>query len=165
MDTRAGRAINEASSQPSRARVISLVLRGGVLEAPPAGAIGGWVLDISALVAFVEGNEYAASVRAMAERTGRTLLVPLPALAAAAQRRPALNPGARLATLLAEPMVVAVDGAVARGPHFDRLVSRASGDRLAAMVVLLATERGWPVLTDRGESLARLRPDLLVIPS
>jgi hypothetical protein len=152
-------------NQPSRARVISLVLRGGVLEAPPAGAIGGWVLDISALVAFVEGNEYAASVRGMAERTGRTLLVPLPALAAAAQRRPTLNPAPRLAALLAEPMVVAVDGAVARGPLFDRLVSRASGDRLAAMVVLLATERGWPVLTDRGESLARLRPDLLVIPS
>jgi hypothetical protein len=149
----------------SRARVISLVLRGGVLEAPPAGAIGGWVLDVSALVAFVEGNEYAASVRAMAERTGRTLLIPLPALAAAAQRRPELDPAARLRGLLAEPMVIAVDGAAARGPLFERLVSRASGDRLAAMVVLLATERGWPVLTDRGESLARLRPDLLVIPS
>jgi hypothetical protein len=148
-----------------RARVISLELRGGVLEGPPAGAIGGWVLDISALVAFVEGNEYAASVRAMAERTGRTLLVPLPALAAAAQRRPELDPAERLAGLLAEPMVVAVEGGAAGGPLFERLVSRASGDRLAAMVVLLATERGWPVLTDRGESLARLRPDLLVIPS
>jgi hypothetical protein len=30
---------------------------------------------------------------------------------------------------------------------------------------MLATERGWPVLTDRGEVLARLRPDLMVIPS
>lgn len=123
------------------------------------------MLDISALVAFVEGNEYAASVRAMAERTGRTLLIPVPALAAAAQRRPDLDPAGRFAGLLAEPMVIAVDGGEARGPLFERLVSRASGDRLAAMVVLLATERGWPVLTDRGESLARLRPDLLVIPS
>lgn len=123
------------------------------------------MLDVSALVAFVEGNEYAASVLAMAERTGRTLLVPMPALAAAAQRRPAHDPAARLAALLSEPMVIAVDCAAATGAHFDRLVSRASGDRLAAMVVLLATERGWPVLTDRGESLARLRPDLLVIPS
>src|SRR5690349_19571293 len=112
MDTRAGRAINRGENEPSRARVISLVLRGGVREAPPAGAVGGWVLDISALVAFVEGNEYAASVRAMAERTGRTLLVPLPALAAAARRRSAPNAEARLAALLAEPMVVAVDGAV-----------------------------------------------------
>jgi hypothetical protein len=62
-------------------------------------------------------------------------------------------------------MVIGVDGSAVGGPLYDRLVSRASGDRLAAMVVLLATERGWPVLTDRGESLARLRPDLLVIPS
>jgi hypothetical protein len=154
----------------SRARTISLVLRGGTLEAPPAGSVGGWVLDVSALVSFVEGNAYAASVRALAERTGRTLLVPLPALAAAARRsrfgatqRPDASP--RLAALLTEPMVIGVDGAVAAGPVFDRLVERAAGDRLAALVVMLATERGWPVLTDRGEALARLRPDLLVIPS
>ena len=154
----------------SRARTISLVLRGGTLEAPPAGSVGGWVLDISALVSFVEGNAYAASVRALAERSGRTLLVPLPALAAAA-RRSRTVPGRTRTRRRAwprcwrEPMVIGVDGAVAAGPMFDRLVERAAGDRLAAMVVMLATERGWPVLTDRGEALARLRPDLLVIPS
>jgi hypothetical protein len=163
MDTRVDTAT-------SRARVISLVLRGGTLEAPPAGSVGGWVLDISALVSFVEGNAYAASVRALAERSGRTLLVPLPALAAAVRRShhgssPRPDAASRLAALLAEPMVIGVDGAVASGPVFARLVERATGDRLAALVVMLATERGWPVLTDRGEALARLRPDLLVIPS
>jgi hypothetical protein len=163
MDTRVDTAT-------SRARVISLVLRGGTLEAPPAGSVGGWVLDISALVSFVEGNAYAASVRALAERSGRTLLVPLPALAAALRRSqygyaPRPDAAPRLAALLAEPMVIGVDGAVATGPKFDRLVERAAGDRLAALVVMLATQRGWPVLTDRGEALARLRPDLLVIPS
>lgn len=168
MDTR-------VETATSRARVISLVLRGGTLEAPPAGSVGGWVLDVSALVSFVEGDAYAASVRALAHRSGRTLLVPLPALAAAVRRsRLATAPNsvsARLedapwlAALLADPMVICVDGASAGGPLFDRLVGRAAGDRLAALVVLLATQRGWPVLTDRGEVLARLRPDLLVIPS
>jgi hypothetical protein len=158
MDTR-------AETATSRARVISLELRGGTLEAPPAGAIGGWVLDVSALVAFVEASEYAASVLSMAHRTGRTLLVPLPAVAAAAARRPYMNSAGRLGALLAEPMVISVDGSVASGSAYERLVERAAGDRLAALVVLLATQRGWPVLTDRGDSLARLRPDLLVIPS
>jgi hypothetical protein len=71
----------------------------------------------------------------------------------------------RLAGLLAEPSVVAVDGALAGGFHFDRLVARAGGDRLAALVVMLAIERSWPVLTDRGDALRRIRPDLLTIPS
>ena len=98
------------------------------------------------------------------------MLVPLPALAAAARRSrigsaPRPDAAPRLAALLAEPMVIGVDAAVASGPLFARLVERAAGDRLAALVVMLATERGWPVLTDRGEALARLRPDLLVIPS
>jgi hypothetical protein len=123
------------------------------------------VLDTGALASFVEGTAYAASVRALARRTGRTLLVPMPALAAAVRRRPGLDADFRLAALLADPMVIGVDGTVAAGPLFDRLVDRAAGDRLAALVVFLATQRGWPVLTDRGESLARLRPDLLVIPS
>jgi hypothetical protein len=159
MDTR-------VETATSRARTITLELRGVAPDAaPPAGSVGGWVLDTGALVSFVEGNAYAASVRAMAERSGRTLLVPLPALAAAARRRPGLDAGARLSALLADPMVVGVDGTVAAGPLFARLVERAAGDRLAALVVLLATERGWPVLTDRGASLARLRPDLMVIPS
>jgi hypothetical protein len=163
MDTR-------VDSVTSRARVISFVLRGGTLEAPPAGSVGGWVLDVSALVSFVEGNAYAASVRALARRSGRTLLVPLPALAAAARRSrydtaPLGDAAPRLAALLADPLVIGVDGAVAAGPMFARLVERAAGDRLAALVVMLATERGWPVLTDRGEALARLRPDLMVIPS
>ena len=161
MDTRVDTAT-------SRARTISLVLRGGTLEAPPAGSVGGWVLDVSALTSFIEGNAYAASVRAPAQRAGRTLLVPMPALAAAVRRsRNAMapDPALRLAELMRDPMVIGVEGSVAVGPLFDRLVERAAGDRLAAFVVMLATERAWPVLTDRGEALARLRPDLLVIPS
>jgi hypothetical protein len=159
MDTRVEKAT-------SRARTITLELRGtSLIAAPPAGSVGGWVLDTGALVSFVESNAYASTVRALAERSGRTLLVPLPALTAAARRRPQLDPGPRLAALLADPMVIGVDGTAVAGPAFDRLVDRAAGDRLAALVVLLATQRGWPVLTDRGESLARLRPDLMVIPS
>jgi hypothetical protein len=155
-----------AETATSRARTITFELRGTSLAtAPPAGSVGGWVLDTGALASFVEGNAYAASVRALARRTGRTLLVPMPALAAAVRRRPGLDADFRLAALLADPMVIGVDGTVAAGPLFDRLVDRAAGDRLAALVVFLATQRGWPVLTDRGESLARLRPDLLVIPS
>jgi hypothetical protein len=130
----------------------------------PAGAIGGWVLDISALLAFADATAYAACVRALAARGGRTLLVALPALAVAAARRSGIG-AQRLAGLLSDATVVVVDGSVAAGSRFDRLVDRAGGDRLAALVVLLATERGWPVLTDRGEALCRLRPDLLVIPS
>jgi hypothetical protein len=155
-----------AETATSRARTIAFELRGTSLAAAlPAGSVGGWVLDTGALASFVEGNAYAASVRALAARTGRTLLVPMPALAAAARRRPRLDADLRLAALLADPMVIGVDAAAVSGPLFDRLVERAAGDRLAALVVFLATQRGWPVLTDRGESLARLRPDLLVIPS
>jgi hypothetical protein len=145
-----------------------------------AEAPGGWVLDVSALLAFADATAYAACVRALAARTGRTLLVPLPALAVAAARR--AHPTYRTATaggglvgveaarirltgLLAEPAVVAVDGSVAVGERFDRLVTRAGGDRLAAFVVLLGADRGWPVLTDRGDVLRRIRPDLLTIPS
>jgi len=156
------------------ARVVDMQLRGLVparpgwrqqAPAPPAvDGSAGWVLDVGALLAFADGTEYAESVRVLATRAGRTLLVALPALAVAAARRPALGP-ARLAALLAEPTVVLVDGGVAKGQLFDRLVDRAGGDRLAALVVLLAVGHGWPVLTDRGESLLRLRPDLLVIPS
>lgn len=132
--------------------------------AAPAASPSGWVLDISALLAFADATAYAASVHALATRGGRTLLVALPALAVAATRRS--GPGTRrLAGLLSDAAVVVVDGSVATGARYDRLVDRAGGDRLAALVVLLATERGWPVLTDRGEALRRLRPDLLVIPS
>jgi hypothetical protein len=145
-----------------------------------AEAPGGWVLDVSALLAFADATAYAASVRALAARSGRTLLVPLPALAMAAARRAhptyrTSGPGGglvgveaariRLTGLLAESAVVAVDGSVAVGERFDRLAARAGGDRLAALVVLLGVDRGWPVLTDRGHVLQRIRPDLLTIPS
>ncbi|GIJ44652.1 hypothetical protein Val02_15380 [Virgisporangium aliadipatigenens] len=134
-------------------------------EPPAPTAAGGWVLDVSALVAFADATTYAASVLAMAHRDGRILLVPLPALAVAAARRPDPVSERRLRDLIDGPAVVAVDGRLARGRLFERLVDRSGGDRLAALVVLLATERNWPVLTERGESLRRLRPDLLVIPS
>jgi hypothetical protein len=126
--------------------------------------MGGWVLDVGALLAFADATAYAASVRALAARGDRTLLIALPALAVAAARRSGAG-ARRLAGLLSDAAVVVVDGSVATGAPFDRLVDRAGGDRLAALVVLLATERGWPVLTDRGDALRRLRPDLLVIPS
>jgi len=132
---------------------------------PDPAPAGGWVLDVSALVAFADATTYAASVRAMATRGGRILLVPLPALAVAATRRPDPVSQRRLRDLIDGPSVVAVDGRLARGRLFERLVDRSGGDRLAALVVLLATERNWPVLTERGEALRRLRPDLLVIPS
>lgn len=137
------------------------------LRRPEAGSggVSGWVLDVSALVAFGEATAYAESVRYLARRIGRTLLVPLPALAAAAQRRSGRKHAERLAALVAEPAVVTVDGAEAAGPRYDRLVDRARGDRLAALVVMLAIERGWPILSDRGDALCRLRPDLYVIPS
>lgn len=127
--------------------------------------LGGWVLDVAALLAFADALAYAESVRTMAVRTGRTLLIPLPALAVAAARRGDPGPLARFTELLAEPSVVAADARVAHGPRFSRLVDRAGGDRVAALVVLLAVERSWSVLTDRGEALRRIRPDLLTIPS
>ena len=68
-------------------------------------APGGWVLDISAMLAFADATAYAASVRAMVARTGRTLLVPLPVLAAAALRR-GYDAAGRLAGLLADPSVL-----------------------------------------------------------
>jgi hypothetical protein len=157
---------NLSSTPPSSTPVLNKPRASASADAP---ALGGWVLDVGALLSFADGTALAASVRALAVRSGRTLLVPLPALAVAAVRRAGSVPTsvahARLADLLAEPFVLAVDGAAAVGPLFDRLLTRAAGDRLAALVVMLGIQRCWPVLTDRGEALRRIRPDLMTIPS
>jgi len=126
----------------------------------------GWVLDVGALGAFAEGVVYAECVLTLARERGHTLLVPMPAVLAAYERRPADVAGPRLARLLADPVVVAADYATGALPeHLDRLIDRARGDRVAALVVHLAQTRGWPVLTDRGDVLVRLWPGLLIVPA
>lgn len=127
--------------------------------------VSGWVLDTAALLAVVDAHIYAQSVLAVAHRHAITLLVPLPALAEAYRLRPPTMAGPRLATLLNDPLLLAIDVGEVPPEHLARFADRLDGDQVAAFVAYLGAIRGWPVLTGRPALLHRAAPALLVIPA
>jgi hypothetical protein len=127
--------------------------------------LSGWVLDVAALVAFADRTRYAEAVLATATDRGLTLLVPSPALSLAYDARPHHVAGPPLAALLAHPLALPMSPSDAPPDLMAKLAEIAGGDQVAAYVAYLADSRDWPVLTDRGELLKRIRPGLTVFPA
>jgi hypothetical protein len=122
-------------------------------------AIGGRILDSSAILAFVAGAPYPSAVVWHAVEANVVLAIPSAALSEAwAYARP--EDYDVLEVLLGLPVVVVVDdlGAVVRPP-----VPPGSDPHAAAHVVRRGRERpGWAIVTGRAEALRALDPDVEV---
>jgi hypothetical protein len=122
-------------------------------------AIGGRILDSSAILAFVAGAPYPSAVVWHAVEQNVVLAIPSAALSEAwAYARPEDHDV--LEVLLGLPVVVVVDdlGAVVRPP-----VPLLSDPHAAAHVVRRGRERpGWAIVTGRAEALRALDPDVEV---
>lgn len=127
--------------------------------------VSGWVLDTAALLAVVDRHVYAQSVLALAHRYAITLVVPLPALSEAYDLRPTDVAGPRLAQLLNDPLLLAIDLEEVPPELLTKLSDLVDGDRVAAFVAYLGAVRGWPVLTSRPAKLHQVAPALMVIPA
>jgi hypothetical protein len=122
-------------------------------------AIGGRILDSSAILAFVAGAPYPSAVVWHAVEQNLVLAIPSAALSEAwAYARP--EDYDVLEVLLGLPVVVVVDdlGAVVRPP-----VPVRRDPHAAAHVVRRGRERpGWAIVTGRAEALRALDPDVEV---
>ena len=133
-----------------------------------APAIGGKVLDASALVAVVRHRLAALTWIDVARSAG--IVLDVPTLAIAEVRALRQDAGPDLADLLGHSWVVLGDLDTATVVGVDGLLAHASAadtsgtvgvevvDVLAAHVVHAATTRGWPVLTTDPARLRRLEP-------
>lgn len=123
-------------------------------------AVGGRILDSSAILGFVAGKPYSSAIVWHAVDQGVVLAVPAAALAEAWAQTPPKDHDV-LKVLLSLPVVVideltvsdAMDsGAMFAGDGRPSLVA-------AAHVVRRAQARpGWAIVTDRAETLRRLDP-------
>ena len=122
-------------------------------------AIGGKVLDASALAALARGRLSALTWLAVAETHGIVLLLPTLALTEVRALLP--DTGPLLAELLEHPCVVLAELDASTGRAVETILEAAGTfDVLAGQVVHLAQQRGWPALTDAPDRLRRLAPDL-----
>ncbi|MEV0650022.1 hypothetical protein AB0I28_32670 [Phytomonospora sp. NPDC050363] len=125
-------------------------------------ALGGLVLDSSALIALASGSAYVHGWSAVAAKQGLTLYVPGAALSEALL----VCPGAvELMEFAARhPMVhqVAVPPLDLRNRIHQLHASTGFCDPVAAWVVIAARERGQVVLTSDAGRLRRLDPGVLV---
>jgi hypothetical protein len=128
-------------------------------------SLSGWVLDVAALVAFADRTRYAEAALATATHRGLTLLVPLPALSLAYDARPHHIADPPLAALLGHPLALPMSPSDVPPDLMAKLTEISGGDQIAAHVAYLADSRDWPVLTDRGELLQRIRPGLTIFPA
>jgi hypothetical protein len=119
-------------------------------------AVGGRILDSSAILAFVAGAPYPSAVVWHAVAQNVVLAIPSAALAEAwAHARP--EDRDVLEALLGLPVVVVVDDAVVACPPVP------VGAPAAAHVVRRGRERpGWAIVTGRAEALRALDPDVEV---
>jgi hypothetical protein len=126
-------------------------------------AIGGRILDSSAILAFVAGAPYPSAVVWHAVKQNVVLAIPSAALSEAwAYARP--EDYDVLEVLLGLPVVVVVDdlGAVVRPPVPLRRDPHPAAHP-AAHVVRRGRERpGWAIVTGRAEALRALDPDVEV---
>jgi hypothetical protein len=120
--------------------------------------IGGKVLDPSALAAQAQGSIAMQTWLAVTVPTG--LVLYLPELVAAEAQ--AVYPGnERLGRLLRFPTVYRAELSRADAPKVARLLVEAKAwDGTAGHVILVARQRGWPVLTTDPDRLRRIAPDL-----
>lgn len=120
--------------------------------------IGGKVLDPSALAAQAQGSIAMETWLAVSAPTG--LVLYLPELAAAEAQ--AVYPGnERLGRLLRFPTVYRADLSRTDAPQVARLLTETKAwDGTAGHVILVARQRGWPVLTTDPDRLRRIAPDL-----
>ncbi|MBV9143184.1 MAG: hypothetical protein JO115_20095 [Pseudonocardiales bacterium] len=121
--------------------------------------IGGKVVDPSALAAHVGGSFAMATWLAVANELSIVLYVP--ALAMVEVRAVYPDAQAVLSRLLAHPSVIHADLTRAQAREVARLLAESQAwDGTAGRVVLVARERGWPVLTADPGRLRRIAPDL-----
>ncbi|MGH3769358.1 MAG: hypothetical protein ACRDTX_30135 [Pseudonocardiaceae bacterium] len=121
--------------------------------------IGGKVLDASALAALVRGRLSAVAWFATAKTTGLTLYLPTLALVEVRAVRP--DAGPQLAEVLGHPSLVLGELDATAASHVDQLLLAAGVfDALAAHVVYVARQRGWPALTDDPGRLRRVDPNV-----
>lgn len=132
-----------------------------------ADALGGFVLDASALAALGgEANIYATTWADRAAVRGIVLLVPAAALSEAWQQIRRHGPGSvdQMRDLLASPMVLidSLDdtGAVQAGELVEG--RDLNPDVAAAQVATSARARDWPVLAAQPACLHLIDPELIV---
>ena len=124
--------------------------------------IGGKVVDPSALVAYVRGSLAMDSWLAVAKELGIVLYVP--ALAVIEVRALCIvypNTDTLLSRLLDHPSVIHSELSSAEALKVIRLLDESRAwDGIAGQVILMARQRGWPVLTTDPGRLQRIAPDL-----
>lgn len=133
-----------------------------------APALGGKVLDASALVALVRGRLSMLTWIDVARSAGIPLY--LPSLAISETRTLRADAGPDLADLLGHPWVVLGELDTATAAAVEQLLERATEaapssaesvevvDVLAGHAVHIARTRDWPVLTTDPDRLRRLDP-------
>lgn len=120
--------------------------------------IGGKVLDPSALAAQAQGSIAMQAWLAVTGPTG--LVLYLPELVASEVQ--AVYPGnERLGRLLRFPTVYRAALSPVDASKVARLLAEAKAwDGTAGHVILVARQRGWPVLTTDPDRLRRIAPDI-----
>ncbi|MGH3429458.1 MAG: hypothetical protein ACRDQZ_18140 [Mycobacteriales bacterium] len=123
--------------------------------------IGGKVLDASALAALARRRPAALAWFDTARLVGIALYLPRLALEEVRAVRPDAAP--LLADLLTHPSVVVGEIDAATAYQIDQLLLAADAfDALAAHVVYVAGQRGWPALSADPDLLLRINPALEV---
>jgi hypothetical protein len=130
-------------------------------------ALGGFVLDASALTALGGGeNIYATTWADRAAVRGVVLLVPAAALSEAWQqiRRHGLGDAEQMRELLASPMVLIAALEETEAARAGELVDGRDldPDVAAAQVATCARARDWPVLAAQAARLRAIDPELAV---
>ncbi|MCA1694841.1 MAG: hypothetical protein LC749_08965 [Actinobacteria bacterium] len=123
--------------------------------------IGGKVLDASALAALARRRPAALAWFDTARLVGIALYLPRLALEEVRAVRPDAAP--LLADLLTHPSVVLGEIDASTAYQIDQLLLAADVfDALAAHVVYVAGQRGWPALSADPDRLRRINPALEV---
>jgi hypothetical protein len=124
--------------------------------------IGGKVIDSSALAAYVRGSVAMDSWLAVAKELGIVLYVP--ALAVIEVRTVCTvypTTDTLLSRLLDHPSVIHSVLSSADARKVIQLLDEShTWDGIAGHVILVARQRGWPVLTTDPDRLRRIAPDL-----
>lgn len=122
----------------------------------------GQVLDPSGLDAVLDTSQYASHWLITAREASTPIVVPALALAEVRALRPHLL--GELYELLEHPSIVRRDLDPATGLAVADMLRQAGVfDVAAGHVVVLARERGWPVITADAGRLRRIDPDIGVL--
>lgn len=121
--------------------------------------IGGKVVDSSALAAYARGSVAMDAWLAVAAEVGIVLYLPALVLAEVGAVHADAKP--YLTRLLDHPSVIHAELTRAEGQNVARLLADSkTWDGTAGHVILVARQRGWPVLTTDPGRLNRIAPDL-----